>query len=63
MGARCCRSRLPGLDGVLTFEVTPSKAFGFARRDGHIGPPSEEGELFTQTRWRFRANPAAHGTR
>ena len=47
--------RLPGLDGVLTFEVTPSKAFGFGRRDGHIGPPSGEGELFTQTRWRFSA--------
>jgi nitroimidazol reductase NimA-like FMN-containing flavoprotein (pyridoxamine 5'-phosphate oxidase superfamily) len=55
--------RLPGLDGVVTFEVTPSKAFGFGRRDGHIGPPSGEGELFTQTRWRFRANPAAPGTR
>ena len=55
--------RLPGLDGVLTFEVTPSKAFGFGRRNGHIGPPSGEGELFTQTRWRFRAKPAARGKR
>jgi nitroimidazol reductase NimA-like FMN-containing flavoprotein (pyridoxamine 5'-phosphate oxidase superfamily) len=55
--------RLPGLDGVLTFEVTPSKAFGFGRRDGHIGPPSGEGELFTQTRWRFRAKPAARKRR
>jgi general stress protein 26 len=45
--------RLPGIDGVLTFEVTPSKAFGFGRRDGHIGLPSGEGEMFTQTRWRF----------
>jgi len=45
--------RLPGLDGVLTYEVTPSKAFGFGRRDGHIGLPSGEGEMFTQTRWRF----------
>ena len=50
---------LPGLGGVLTFEVTPSKAFGFGRRDGHVGPPSGEGELFTQTRWRFRTKPAA----
>ena len=45
--------RLPGIDGVLTFEVTPSKAFGFGRLDGHIGLPSGEGEMFTQTRWRF----------
>jgi general stress protein 26 len=45
--------RLPGLDGVLTFQVTPSKAFGFGRRDGHIGLPSGNGEMFTQTRWRF----------
>lgn len=45
--------RLPGLDGVLTFEVTPFTAFGFGRRDGHIGLPSGEGEMFTQTRWRF----------
>jgi nitroimidazol reductase NimA-like FMN-containing flavoprotein (pyridoxamine 5'-phosphate oxidase superfamily) len=50
--------RLPGLDGVVLFEVTPSKAFGFGRRDGHIGPPSGEGELFTQTRWRFQAQAA-----
>ena len=47
--------RLPGIDGVLTFEVTPFKAFGFGRRDGHIGLPSGEGEMFTQTRWRFAA--------
>jgi len=45
--------RLPGLEGVLTYKVTPSKAFGFGRRDGHIGLPSGEGEMFTQTRWRF----------
>jgi nitroimidazol reductase NimA-like FMN-containing flavoprotein (pyridoxamine 5'-phosphate oxidase superfamily) len=47
--------RLPGLDGVVTFEVTPTKAFGFSRRDGHVGPPSGEGEHFNQTRWRFRS--------
>jgi nitroimidazol reductase NimA-like FMN-containing flavoprotein (pyridoxamine 5'-phosphate oxidase superfamily) len=51
--------RLPGLDGVVVFEVTPSKAFGFGRRDGQIGPPSGEGESFSQTRWRFQARPAA----
>ena len=55
--------RLPGIDGVLTFGVIPSKAFGFGRRDGHIGPPSGEGELFSQTRWRFRAKAATSGTR
>ncbi len=51
--------RLPGFDGVVVFEVTPSTAFGFGRRDGHIGPPSGEGELFSQTRWRFPTTPAA----
>lgn len=51
--------RLPGIDGVLTFEVTPSMAFGFGRRDGHIGLPSGAGELFTQTRWRFQAKRRA----
>ena len=55
--------RLPGLDGVLTFEVIPSKAFGFGRRDGQLGPPSGNGELFGQTRWRFQTEPAASGTR
>lgn len=45
--------RLPGLDGVATFEVTPSKAFGFGRRNGEIGLPQGEGEHFAQTRWRF----------
>lgn len=55
--------RLPGMGGVLTFEVTPSKAFGFGRQGGHIGPPSGEGERFTQTRWRFQAEPVARGGR
>lgn len=45
--------RLPGLDDVLTYEVTPTQAFGFGRRDGHIGLPIGEGEHFNQTRWRF----------
>lgn len=51
--------RLPGLDGVVVFEMTPSTAFGFGRRDGHIGPPSGDGEMFNQTRWRFQARPAS----
>lgn len=56
--------RLPGLEGVLTFKVTPSKAFGFGRRDGHIGVPSGQGELFSQTRWRFQTKkPAARARR
>ena len=51
--------RLPGIEGVLTFEVTPSKAFGFGRRDGQIGFPSGQGELFSQTRWRFQTKRRA----
>ena len=51
--------RLPGQGGVVVFEVTPSKVFGFGRRDGHIGPPSGDGEMFSQTRWRFRARPVS----
>ena len=48
--------RLPGLDAVVTFEVTPSRAFGFGRVHGEIGLPMGEGEHFTQTRWRFDTN-------
>jgi general stress protein 26 len=44
--------RLP-IDQVLFYEVTPSKVFGFGRRDGRVGPPSGRGEMFNQTRWRF----------
>jgi general stress protein 26 len=55
--------RLPGLEGVVVFRVEPSKAFGFGRRNGHIGPPSGEGERFSQTRWRFQTRPAAKATR
>jgi general stress protein 26 len=46
--------RLP-IDQVLFYEVTPSKVFGFGRRDGRVGPPSGRGEMFNQTRWRFQA--------
>ena len=44
--------RLP-VDQVLFYEVTPSKVFGFGRRDGRVGPPAGRGEMFNQTRWRF----------
>jgi nitroimidazol reductase NimA-like FMN-containing flavoprotein (pyridoxamine 5'-phosphate oxidase superfamily) len=52
--------RLPGSDGVLVFEVIPTTAFGFGREDGK-SPPPQGG--FSQTRWRFRAGPAAPRTR
>jgi nitroimidazol reductase NimA-like FMN-containing flavoprotein (pyridoxamine 5'-phosphate oxidase superfamily) len=48
--------RLPGADGVVVFEVTPTKAFGFGREDAKSPPP---GGGFNQTRWRFQAGPAA----
>ena len=48
--------RIAGLDGVLTFEVTPATAFGFGREDAKSPPP---GGGFNQTRWRFGASPAA----
>lgn len=54
--------RLPGLDTVVTFEVIPSKAFGFGRVHGEIGMPRGEGEHFTQTRWRFPTKQAARTT-
>ena len=46
--------RLP-IEHVFFFEVTPSKVFGFGRKDGRVGPPSGRGEMFNQTRWRFQA--------
>lgn len=42
--------RIAGLDGVLTFEVTPTTVFGFGRGDAKSPPP---GGGFNQTRWRF----------
>jgi nitroimidazol reductase NimA-like FMN-containing flavoprotein (pyridoxamine 5'-phosphate oxidase superfamily) len=48
--------RIAGLDGVVTFEVTPTTAFGFGRGDAKSPPP---GGGFNQTRWRFGATPAA----
>jgi nitroimidazol reductase NimA-like FMN-containing flavoprotein (pyridoxamine 5'-phosphate oxidase superfamily) len=45
--------------GILTFEVTPTKAFGFGRNEARQswGPPPAGG--FSQTRWRFQVSPAA----
>ncbi len=43
--------RLVGLDGVVLFEVSPTKAFGFGRQDGTSPPPAGG---FSQTRWRFQ---------
>lgn len=48
--------RLPGIEGVVVFAVTPTTAFGFGRGDGK-GPPPQGG--FNQTRWRFQDCPAA----
>jgi hypothetical protein len=55
--------RLPGVDGVLVFEVTPTTAFGFGRSEEcpSWGPPPAGG--FSQTRWRFQAGPAAARSR
>jgi nitroimidazol reductase NimA-like FMN-containing flavoprotein (pyridoxamine 5'-phosphate oxidase superfamily) len=50
--------RIAGLEGVSTFEVTPTTAFGFGRGDAKNPPPGGE---FNQTRWRFGADPAATG--
>jgi nitroimidazol reductase NimA-like FMN-containing flavoprotein (pyridoxamine 5'-phosphate oxidase superfamily) len=55
--------RLPGVDGVLVFEVTPTTAFGFGRSEERPswGPPPAGG--FSQTRWRFQAGPGATRSR
>lgn len=52
--------RLPGNEGVRVFEVTPTTAFGFGRRDGQAPPPQGG---FSQTRWRFQPDPAATRSR
>jgi nitroimidazol reductase NimA-like FMN-containing flavoprotein (pyridoxamine 5'-phosphate oxidase superfamily) len=52
--------RLPGSDGVVVFEVTPTTAFGFGRGDAS-GPPPQGG--FSQTRWRFQSGPTATKSR
>jgi nitroimidazol reductase NimA-like FMN-containing flavoprotein (pyridoxamine 5'-phosphate oxidase superfamily) len=50
--------RIAGLEGVSTFEVTPTTAFGFGREDAKNPRPVGE---FNQTRWRCGADPAATG--
>ena len=47
--------RLPCREGVLTFGVSPTTAFGFGRGSAD-GPPPHGG--FSQTRWRFPAGTA-----
>jgi general stress protein 26 len=48
--------------GILVFEVTPTKAFGFGRGDVLAGGPWAAGARYNQTRWRFQASPAATKT-
>jgi nitroimidazol reductase NimA-like FMN-containing flavoprotein (pyridoxamine 5'-phosphate oxidase superfamily) len=48
--------RLPGRDGVFTYEVNAARGFGFGRGSAE-GPPPRGG--FSQTRWRFDGGPAA----
>jgi len=48
--------RLPDLEGVVVYEVTPAKVLGFGRKDGRIGLPAGRGERFNQTRWRFQGS-------
>jgi len=55
--------RLPDLDGVVVYEVTPAKVLGFGRKDGRIGLPEGRGEMFNQTRWRFPGSQERRGSR
>jgi general stress protein 26 len=50
------------LDGILVFQMKPSKAFGFGRGDVLAGGPWTAGARYNQTRWRFQAGPAARQT-
>ena len=54
--------RIP-INDVHFFEVTPTKAFGFGRREARAswGPPPAGG--FSQTRWRFQPRTAAAASR
>jgi hypothetical protein len=46
--------RLPGLDGVLTYEVTPSNAFGFGPQGrSHRFAERRGRDVHDETRWRF----------
>jgi nitroimidazol reductase NimA-like FMN-containing flavoprotein (pyridoxamine 5'-phosphate oxidase superfamily) len=52
-----------GEAGVLVFEVTPTKAFGFGRGELLAGGPWCADARYSQTRWRFQASPAATRSR
>jgi nitroimidazol reductase NimA-like FMN-containing flavoprotein (pyridoxamine 5'-phosphate oxidase superfamily) len=39
--------------GILFFEVTPARAFGFGRGEVRAGGPWAAGARYNQTRWRF----------
>ena len=52
-----------GEAGVLVFEVTPTKAFGFGRGELLAGGPWRADARYSQTRWRFQASPTATRTR
>jgi general stress protein 26 len=41
------------VDGILVFEVTPTRAFGFGRGEVRAGGPWTAGAHYSQTRWRF----------
>jgi nitroimidazol reductase NimA-like FMN-containing flavoprotein (pyridoxamine 5'-phosphate oxidase superfamily) len=45
--------RFPEGPGILFFEVTPTKAFGFGRGKVRAGGPWTAGAHYSQTRWRF----------
>jgi nitroimidazol reductase NimA-like FMN-containing flavoprotein (pyridoxamine 5'-phosphate oxidase superfamily) len=45
--------RFPEGPGILFFEVTPIRAFGFGRGDVLAGGPWTAGARYNQTRWRF----------
>jgi general stress protein 26 len=47
--------RFPEGPGILFFEVTPTKAFGFGRGELLAGGPWSDGAYYNQTRWRFQA--------
>jgi nitroimidazol reductase NimA-like FMN-containing flavoprotein (pyridoxamine 5'-phosphate oxidase superfamily) len=52
-----------GGGGILVFEVTPSKAFGFGRGELLAGGPWSAGARYNQTRWRFQDREREHGVR
>jgi nitroimidazol reductase NimA-like FMN-containing flavoprotein (pyridoxamine 5'-phosphate oxidase superfamily) len=51
--------RFPEGPGILFFEVTPTKVFGFGRGELLAGGPWSDGAYYNQTRWRFQATTGA----